>query len=374
MQVFAVLPQGLESQGAQELSAFGAQMIRPLRRGVDFEADLACFYRLHLLARLPFRFLRQMARFVCNSPDSLYLGIRKALDWETWLPPSMSFRVDVSGYCDGLNHSYFTALQVKNALVDLQRERWGERSCIDLETPDLCIHLHLNNSGAVLSFDTSSGSLHKRGYRAAMGAAPIKENLAAGLIRTTAWDGSLPLIDPLCGSGTFLIEAASMALDLAPRLGRKFLFENWPDFDSGLWQKEQLFAKHRENNNNHRPLLIGCELDESIAKQAQENVLAAGLQEFVSIKSIHFRELQLPYEKGMIICNPPYGKRIGFEEDLKILYEELGAFAKKRCSGWELWLLSGNSHLTRSLKLKSKKKFPISNGGIDCRWLNYEIN
>ena len=193
----AVVPQGLEAAAGDELSTLGAHAVKPGRRAVSFQADMACLYRLHLQARLPFRLLRQVARFPCQGRNDLYDGIRQALDWECWLHPSMSFRVDVTGTAPGLNHSHFTALQVKNALVDAQRDLWGERSSIDLDDPDLSLHLHLGRGEAQLSLDGSGGSLHRRGYRTAMGAAPLKENLAAGLIRLTGWDGNQPLVDPL---------------------------------------------------------------------------------------------------------------------------------------------------------------------------------
>ena len=171
----AVLPQGLEAAGCNELSKLGAHELRPLRRAAEFQADMACLYRLHLQARLPFRLLREMASFPCQGRDDLYDGVRRALKWERWLHPSMSFRVDVTGSAPGLNHSHYSALQVKNALVDQQRDIWGQRSSIDLEAPDLSLHLHLNRETAVLSLDGSGGSLHRRGYRAAMGVAPLKE-------------------------------------------------------------------------------------------------------------------------------------------------------------------------------------------------------
>ena len=374
MQAIAVLPQGLEEEGAKELIALGAKSVRPLRRSVAFESDLACFYRVHLKARLPFRFLREIARFSCGDPNSLYFAVQSAFDWEHWLHPSLSFKVDVSGRCDGLTHSHFTALQVKNALVDLQRDLWSKRSEIDLLEPDLCFHLHLNNSGGVLSLDGSSGSLHRRGYRAAMGAAPLKENLAAGLVQICGWDGTLPLVDPLCGSGTLLIEAVSCALGLAPGLRRSFLFKNWADFDPTIWGEEKDRAKKLEERDKKLPLIIGCEQDPEIARQARENIQAAGLTKFIKIQNSHFRELLFPNEQGLIVCNPPYGKRIGENEDLELLYKELGIFIKNNASGWQFWLLNGNRELSSSIGMKASRRFPINNGGIDCRWLKYLIH
>ena len=374
MQVIAVLPPGLEEEGAKELVELGAQSVRAHKRFVALEADMSCFYRLHLQARLPFRFLREIARFQCDSPESLYLAIQNCLNWESWLHPSMSFRVDVSGRCTGLTHSYFTALQVKNALVDLQRSIWNERSDIEIDQPDLCLHLHLNEYGGILSLDGSAGSLHRRGYRSAMGIAPLKENLAAGLIRISGWDGSVPLVDPMCGSGTFLIEAVSSAIGLAPGLNHSFLFEGWADFDLVLWQKEKQLAKRSYCINKKLPLIIGCEQDPHIAEQARTNIKAAGLETKIKIQNIHFRDLLFPKETGMILCNPPYGKRIGCNEDLKLLYSELSRCIKNNASGWTFWLLNGNKELSNSIRMKANRRFPISNGGIDCRWLKYLIN
>ena len=369
----AVLPQGLEAIGAEELSALGAKEVKPLRRAAAFDADMACLYRLHLQARLPFRLLREMHRFPCVQRDDLYIGIQESLDWERWLHPSMTFRVDVTGTAPGLNHSHFTALQVKNALIDRQRDLWGERSSIDLEEPDLNLHLHLHRGDATLSLDGSGGSLHRRGYRAAMGAAPLKENLAAGLIRLSGWDGTTPLVDPLCGSGTLLIEAAAMALQISPGFRRHFALESWADFDLERWESERNRAKSRERKNQTLPLIQGFEADPSIAAQARTNVQAAGLEHVVEIKTGSFHNFALPQEPGTLVCNPPYGERIGAGNDLESLYADLGRYAKDHGSGWALWLLSGNPQLTGALRMKATRRIPISNGGIDCRWLHYDV-
>ena len=369
----AVLPQGLEAAGSEELTDLGAHSVKPGRRAVSFEADMACLYRMHLQARLPFRLLRQVASFPCQGRDDLYDGIRQALDWERWLHPSMTFRVDVTGTAPGLNHSHFTALQVKNALVDAQRDLWGERSSIDLDDPDLSLHLHLGRGVAQLSLDGSAGSLHRRGYRAAMGAAPLKENLAAGLIRLTGWDGISPLVDPCCGSGVLLIEAALAALQQAPGLERRFALEGWADFQPELWEKEVDRARQRRRRDLTLPLLLGIEADPVIADQAHANVEAAGLSGIIRITTSPFEDETLPDGPGVLVCNPPYGQRIGDEQELDALYSALGQFVRREASGWQLWLLSGNPKLTGALRLKASRRIPVSNGGIDCRWLHYDI-
>ena len=369
----AVLPQGLEAAGSEELTELGAHSVKPGRRAVSFDADMACLYRMHLQARLPFRLLRQVACFPCQGRHDLYDGIRQALNWERWLHPSMTFRVDVTGTAPGLNHSHFTALQVKNALVDAQRDLWGERSSIDLDDPDLSLHLHLGSGVAELSLDGSGESLHRRGYRAAMGAAPLKENLAAGLIRLTGWDGISPLVDPCCGSGVLLIEAALAALQQAPGLERRFALEGWADFQPELWEKEVDRARQRRRRDLTLPLLLGIEADPVIADQARANVEAAGLSGIIRITTSPFEDETLPDGPGVLVCNPPYGQRIGDEQELDALYSALGQFVRREASGWQLWLLSGNPKLTGALRLKASRRIPVSNGGIDCRWLYYDI-
>ena len=381
----AVVPPGLEEVAAQELTALGAVAVQPLRRAVACRVDLAGYYRLHLQARLPFRLLRELARFPCSQRQELYDGVQHAADWATWLPPEHSLRVDASGSSGSLNHSHYTALQVKNALVDWQRQHWGARSTVNLEDPDLCLHLHLSagrpggrGGEAVLSVDGSGGSLHRRGYRRAMGLAPLKENLAAGLIRLTGWDGQVPLADPMAGSGTLLIEAACSALGRAPGLQRSFALQRWPDFDATLWRQEQqaaaALAQQQPPHGHPLPPLLGLEQDPAVLAQAQANAEAAGVAPWISLQQGDCRAFQPPPgAPGLLVCNPPYGERIGDREDLEALYSDLGQMLKERCSGWTLWLLSGNPELTGALRLKASRRIPVSNGGIDCRWLRYEL-
>jgi putative N6-adenine-specific DNA methylase len=391
----AVVPPGLEGLAAEELAALGAQAVTPLRRAVSFRTDLAGYYRLHLGARLPFRLLRELARFPCRGRDDLHAGVQAAADWATWLPPQVSFRVDASGSAPGLNHSHYSALQVKNALTDWQRQHWGERSSVNLEDPDLVFHLHLSSGGrggrpgdgeAVLSLDGSAGSLHRRGYRGAMGLAPLKENLAAGLIALTGWDGRVPLADPLCGSGTLLIEAACRALGRAPGLRfdgpgpprpRAFGFLGWPDFEAGIWQREVEAAAARARcalpDGTALAPLVGMEREPAVVEQARANAAAAGVSPWLELRSGDFRDFQPPPGPGLLVCNPPYGARLGAGGNLEALYSDLGTMAKERCSGWTLWLLSGNPELTGALRMRASRRIPVSNGGIDCRWLRYDL-
>jgi putative N6-adenine-specific DNA methylase len=378
----AVVPPGLEEPAAGELAALGAGLVRPGQRAVSCRTDLAGLYRLHLQARLPFRILRELARFPCAGRHDLQVGVQQAWGWETWLPPDRTFRVEVSGRAPGLDHSHYTALAVKNALVDAQRQRWGARSSVDLEDPDLVLHLHLGGGGAVLSLDGSGGSLHRRGWRPAVGRAPLKENLAAGLIALTGWDGTVPLADPLCGSGTFLIEAACRVLGRAPGLlngrPRPLALQRWPDFDPRLWDREVEEARSlaRTTCADGTPVapIVGVEQDAAVLKQALQNAAAADVAPWITLRQgdgTDFRPPEGP--PGILVCNPPYGSRLGRNEDLESLYADLGRMVKQRCSGWRLWLLSGHPALTAALRLKAGRRIPVSNGGIDCRWLLYEI-
>jgi len=373
----AVVPTGLEEAAAAELSALGCPTASPLRRAVRFRTDQAGYYRLHLRARLPFRLLRELVSFPCRSKHDLYAGVQRAADWTQWLPPGATFRVDASGSAPGLNHSHYSALQVKNALVDMQRQQWGKRSSVDLDNPDLSLHVHLGGGMASLSLDGSGGSMHRRGYRPAMGLAPLKENLAAGLITLTSWDGSMPLADPFCGSGTLLIEAARLALGRAPGLDRCFALERWPDFNPQLWQQERDAAAALARNALTRgaPLapMVGLEHDPAVLEQARLNAEAAGVSDFLDLRLGDCRDFLPPPGPGILVANPPYGERLSGGEDLEPLYADLGRMVKERCRGWSLWLLSGNPELTGALKLKASRRIPISNGGIDCRWLHYEI-
>lgn len=377
LQCTAVLPPGLEESGAAELSELGATHVKPLRRAVAFRTDLAGFYRLQLTARLPFRLLRQLAVFSCRSREELYAGIQQAADWHQWLPPELSFRVDASGSLPGLTHSHYSALQVKNALVDWQRQQWGQRSSVDLDDPDLHLHVHLGGGQVQLSVDGSGESLHRRGYRPRMGLAPLKENLAAGLIRLTGWDGHRPLADPLCGSGTLLIEAACMALGRPAGLDHRFALERWPDFNGRLWSQalERAASSSSDQLADGSDLapVVGMELDASVAEQGQANADAAGVGDAVTIRCGDFRDFQPPSGPGVLVCNPPYGERIGERDELEQLYGDLGQMVKERCSGWDFWLLSGNPELTGALRMKASRRIPVSNGGIDCRWLHYSI-
>ncbi len=373
MNVVASSPEGLEKSLAEEISNLGGFNINTYKRFINFECDFETFYRVHFYSRLAFRFYREIASFNCYDKQSLYAGVRDSFDWLNWLHFDKTFNVQVTGRTSALSHTHFTALEVKNSITDLQQAVWNKRSNISLANPDFIIHLHLNNNKAILSLQSSVESLHKRGYRPAIGNAPLKENLASGLINMTQWNGKVPLIDFMCGSGTFLIEAVNQFLEVPINIDQVYLFENWLDFRKDIYLDEKNKAKNKIINYEKLPTILGCEIDKKVFDQAKVNISLAGLENYIEIINNDFLELQLKCSPGIIICNPPYGKKLGDENELIYLYEQMGNFLKKKFSAWEFWLLSGNPKLTKYLKMKSSLKIPVSNGGIDCRWIKYII-
>ncbi len=373
MNVVASSPEGLEKSLAEEISNLGGFNINTYKRFINFECDLETFYRVHFYSRLTFRFYREIASFNCYDKQSLYAGVRDSFDWLNWLHFDKTFNVQVTGRTSSLSHTHFTALEVKNSITDLQQAVWNKRSNISLDNPDFIIHLHLNNNKAILSLQSSVESLHKRGYRPAIGYAPLKENLASGLINMTQWNGKVPLIDFMCGSGTFLIEAVNQFLGVPINIDQVYLFENWLDFRQDIYLNEKNKAKNKIINYEKLPTIIGCEINKKVFEQANLNISLAGLENYIELINNDFLELQLSYTPGIIICNPPYGKKLGDENELISLYEQMGIFLKNNFSDWEFWLLSGNPKLTKYLKMKSSLKIPVSNGGIDCRWIKYLI-
>ena len=373
MNVIASSPEGLEKYLASEIVDLGGFNVKTYKRSVSFKCDYATFYRIHFFSRVAFRFYREVACFVCYDRLSLYEGVRDSFDWLKWLPSNKTFNVQVTGRTSSLSHSHFTALEVKNSITDLQQSVWNERSNISLDNPDLVIHLHLNNDRGILSLQSSFESLHKRGYRPAIGNAPLKENLASGLLKMTEWNGTKPLVDLMCGSGTFLIEAINQILKVPLKFQQFYLFENWLDFNKNIYLEEKNKAQKKVITFEKLSKIIGCEINKDVFDQAKVNIKLAGLENYIELRNDDFKKIQFNSSEGLVLCNPPYGKKLGDENELITLYEDIGEFLKRNFSGWEFWLLSGNPKLTRYLKMKSSLKIPVSNGGIDCRWIKYLI-
>jgi len=369
---FATVARGLELIAAQELESLGAREVRPDFTGVHFVGDYALMYRVNLWARTIFRVLVTLHEFSCPNADLLYREVQK-IPWEQYLKPHNTLAVNSTGGNRQLNHTHFTALQVKNAIIDQQRHQFGQRSSIDTQQPDILVNTHIHQERCVLSLDSSGTSLHRRGYRPAMGLAPLKETLAAALLDLAGWEPSKPFLDPFCGSGTIPLEASLKALNIAPGLFRNhFGFESWPDFDKHLWQQLLREAKNSQISELKAPI-VGSDRDPDILEQARLNAQQCEVAEQVTFNQTELSQLEVPAKEGIIICNPPYGERLGNTQELGDLYKLLGDVLKQRFKGWTAFVLTGNKELAKRVGLKASRRFPVYNGSIPCTLLKYEL-
>ncbi len=369
---FATVARGLEAIAAEELEQLGAKNIRPDFTGIYFQGDKALLYQVNLWARTIFRVLVPLAEVKSYNAQQLYRSVQK-LDWTEYLQPDMSIAVNCTGKNNNLNHTHFTALQIKNAIVDWQRDKYGERSDVNIENPDLLINAHIHKNHCILSLDSSGSSLHRRGYRPAMGVAPLKETLAAALINMSEWTPDLAFLDPLCGSGTLPIESALKALNIAPGLYRQqFGFQTWLDFDESLWQEIRQEAEASKLSQLSAPIR-GSDRDLDIIEQAEDNAINCGLAAQVEFYQQELAEIEAPADRGVIICNPPYGQRIGKTEELGALYKLLGDIFKQRFTGWTAYVLTGNKELSKKIGLRTSRRLPVYNGSLPCTLLKYEL-
>ncbi|MFM6192604.1 MAG: class I SAM-dependent RNA methyltransferase [Planktothrix sp.] len=371
-QYFATVAKGLEFIAAQELERLGAHDVRPDFAGVHFTGSRKLLYRVNLWGRTLFRVLVPIAEFPCANAQQLYQEVQN-IDWTEYLSPLNTFAVNCTGKNEALNHSHFTALQVKNAIIDQQRLEFGERSNIDIDHPDLWINLHIHENQAILSLDSSGTSLHRRGYRPAVGLAPLKESLAAALLDMAEWNPNLPFLDPLCGSGTLPIEASLKALNIAPGLFREsFGFMKWKDFDAKLWDSLKQEALEAQLTTLSAPIL-GSDQDGDIVNQAYENAQRCGVSEQIQLQQLELSQIEPPTSHGIIICNPPYGERLGNIEELAPLYKQLGDIFKQRFKGWTAYILTGNKTLGKQVGLRTSRRIAVNNGALPCTLLKYEL-
>ncbi|OKH20081.1 RNA methyltransferase [Hydrococcus rivularis NIES-593] len=369
---FATVARGLEDIAAKELEKLGAIDIRTDFTGVHFKGDKALLYRVNLWSRVIFRVLMPIYEIKSYNAEQLYRNVYK-LDWEEYLQTQDTFAVVCTGGNKNLNHTHFTALQIKNAIVDRQRKKIGKRSNINLENPDVLINAHIEGNRCILSLDSSGSSLHRRSYRPAMGIAPLKETLAAAILEIAEWKPNIPFLDPLCGSGILPIEAALKSLNIAPGLYRKqFGFQTWKDFDRALWEKILTEAKESQLSELLAPIL-GSDRDSDILQQACINTQSCGIEKHIQLTQKDLSEIEAPAKSGMIICNPPYGKRIGDIQELGGFYKLLGDIFKQRFKGWTAYVLTGNKELAKQIGLRASRRIPVYNGSLPCTLLKYEL-
>lgn len=370
---FATCGRGIEPVLAEELRGLGAAEVEPGRGGVSFRGEIALLYRANLWLRTAVRVLRPILEADVSSPDELYEAVG-SLDWSRYLTPEHTLAVDCNVRDSHITHSKYAALRVKDAICDQFVQRCGKRPSVDVDEPMLGLNLHIYRNRAVLSLDSSGESLHKRGYRPIQTRAPLNEALASALVLMTGWRGDQPFADPLCGSGTLAIEAAWIALRRPPGLTRKrFGFQGWMDFDVELWTSLRDEARRGVGRTLPAPILASDARGDAVSF-AINNARAAGIGHLLRFDKRDVRDFQpLTGTPGVLLCNPPYGERIGEEKNLFSLYRLLGEVFVQRCRGWTAYVFTGNPRLAAAIGLTPVSETPLYNGKIPCRLLKYVL-
>jgi putative N6-adenine-specific DNA methylase len=362
--LFATVALGVEELTAGELQRLGASEIQVVRGGVSFGGDRRTLYRSLLRLRTASRVLVQLGSFPCASPQELYDGIR-ALPWTELLTTAMTLAVDCTLRDSAITHSHFAALKAKDAIVDLLRDTTGSRPNIETKAPDLRVNLHIAKNRATVSLDASGAPLDRRGWRLDRNDAPLRETLAAAIMLHTGWDGSVPLLDPMCGSGTLLLEGAAMALGQPAGGGREFGLMRWRDFDRRLWERLLQEEQAAAASSLTVPVL-GFDRDPKSIIACRENARRAGLEYAISFDRRPFEDTEPCGHQGVLVMNPPYGVRMGDKSELEGLF-------KRRFTGWTAYLLAGDLELARLVGLKPARRFVLFNGPLECRLLKYEL-
>jgi 23S rRNA (guanine2445-N2)-methyltransferase / 23S rRNA (guanine2069-N7)-methyltransferase len=375
----ATAPVGAASVLAEELAQYGASDIRERSHDVKFQGTLEVGYRACLWSRTSSRVLLSLGSIDASSSKSIFEAVKR-IDWREHLAPGATLACDCTGGNASIRHTIYGSQLLKDAVCDSLREATGERPDIKPERPDVLLHMHVEGSTALLSVDFSGESLHRRGYRAEGGRAPLKENVAAAVLLRAGWPDVLNhtgvLVDPMCGSGTFLTEAALIAADAAPALGREYFgFSGWRGHDAALWEELREEARTRRAARVPRRCIIGSDIDADAVRIAIANGEHAGVAEWLHVERRTLSEVSAPRgEVGLFVTNPPYGERMGSEEGLPELYSELGRTLRERFRGWRAAILTGNPPLARNLGIYAKRTHRVFNGTIECRLLRFDLN
>ena len=369
---FAPCPRGLEAPLAAELTALDAQYVAPADGGVSFSGERSLAYRANLESRLASRILWQVAHGRCRNENELY-ALAKSVDWGTHFNVDRTIRVDVAATNSPLPSLEFATLKVKDAVCDRFRDATGRRPSVAKLRPDVRVHAFLTEREATLYLDTSGEALFKRGYRRDAEGAPLRENLAAGLIALSGWTPAQPLLDPMCGSGTIAIEAALIAADRAPGLARTFGFQKLAWFDGPTWQRLRQRAHDRVRSAPASIEIFASDTAATALAHCRSNAATAGIAGWIDVMQADALERAAPRDHGILIANPPYGLRLGDDAALAAFYPKLGDALKQRFPGWTACLLTGDLRLAKLIGLKPSKKTPLFNGNIDCRLFRFEI-
>jgi putative N6-adenine-specific DNA methylase len=359
---------GLENVLADEIRALGAESVLAERRAVSFVGDQEMMYKANFHLRTAIKILKPIAEFEVTNRDELY-DHAKEIPWTNYLALGKSFAIDATVQSEMFVNSMFASLRVKDAIADQFREATGKRPSVNSDDPDIRINVHLMNNHCTLSLDSSGESLHKRGYRIGQGEAPINEVLAAGMILLTGWHGEKDFLDPMCGSGTLLIEAAMIAKGIPPGMYRKsFGFEQWPDFNEKLF--EEIYNGEYEKEFNGK--IFGSDISPMDIALAKANVKNASLSKVIELQVHDFINMEPPFENGIIITNPPYGERMK-PQSITELYTSMGNTLKNKFAGFEAWIISSSEDGLKSVGLKPAKKIDLFNGALACSFRCFEL-
>lgn len=363
--------QGLENVLEKELLALGATKTKKLSRAVAFEGDVALLYKANLNLRTALRILHPIGLETVRNQKQLY-EFAHSINWLRWFTSEETFAVNARVFrAPEFNNSTFVALKVKDAIVDQFRRLRGSRPSIDKNNPDIVIDVHLFKDKCTISIDSSGESLHRRGYRNSGHRAPLNEVLAAGMVLMSGWDFDTPFVDPFCGTGTILTEAALYAYNIAPNIKRKkFGFEAWKNFDEKLWDKIWLEAK--ANQRKFDGVIIGSDISKKVIQHAREHVVAAGVDDCIRLSARRFSERSVPKGPGTVLTNPPYGERLNYA-DVEELYNTIGDKLKADYAGYNAWIISSILNFNRFIGLRPSKKLKLFNGGIECQLMKFEM-
>jgi putative N6-adenine-specific DNA methylase len=369
---FAPCPRGLEAPLANELTALGATYVTPTDGGAAFAGPLELAYHANLESRLASRILWRVAHARYRNEDELY-QLARGIDWSQHFKVDRTLRVDVAATRSPLQSLEFATLKIKDAVVDHFREASGKRPSVDKRRPDVRVHAFLTEREATLYLDTSGEALFKRGYRRDTDIAPLRENLAAGLIALSGWTPGAPLLDPMCGSGTIAIEAALIAANRAPGLARTFGFQKLGWYDGPTWQRIRQRAHDRVRASAAAPLIFASDVDPRALDACRRNSATAGVAAFVQVDAADVLARSAPASAGVLIANPPYGVRLENDASLTAFYPQLGNALKQHYAGWTAYLLTGDPRLAKMIGLKPSRRTPLYNGAIECRLYRFEI-
>jgi len=370
-QFFSPCPRGLETPLCNELAELGATGIKATDGGVHFAGDWTLCYRVNLYSRTASRVLWRVATTHYRNEQDIY-DTAFALPWGNWFDVSHTIRVNMAAIKCPLKSLDFATLKIKDAICDKFRQLCGERPSVNTHEPDMRIHAFLEESRFTLYLDTSGDALFKRGVRQYTNIAPLRENLAAGILHLTGWKPGMPLLDPMCGSGTFLIEAVQMSLNIAPGISRYFAFEKMKNFNAKKWDEIRNQAIAAQKPVTALPI-FGSDLYGDELKTARINLENAGLLEAVTLKQANVLEISAPAENGVLVANLPYGERMGDLEELELLYPQLGDVLKQKFGGWNAYLFTSDLRMPKFIRLSVSKRTPLFNGAIECRLFEYKM-